>query len=209
MALIKHKSASVSNVRRDSGRQDREKSEKKDQRVVRTRQQLDAAFVALLHRRAYGNIRVSDIIRKAGVGRATFYAHYSSKDDLLWSQFDRIVLPMLVIKRGDACPLDATALFAHLQAAPQIYRGLIAGPEAGGGPRIMQQCFEARIREAIKLGFGVEETMITRFVASSLLVVSESSVENSERLPPQEVQAIFARLVGGALAAAKAAHPKA
>src|SRR5438552_2594273 len=111
MVFTKHKSASVSKSPRDRMKD----GTKKDQRVVRTRKRVDAAFVELLHRRAYGNIRVSDITRKAGVGRATFYAHYSSKDDLLRSQFNRIVAPMLVMTPGDACPLDATALFAHLQ----------------------------------------------------------------------------------------------
>ena len=88
MALIKHKSVSVSHVHGER------ESKKKDERVVRSRKRLDAAFVELLHRRAYGNMRVSDIAKKAGVGRATFYAHYPSKDHLLRSQFDRFVAPM-------------------------------------------------------------------------------------------------------------------
>jgi AcrR family transcriptional regulator len=70
MAVTKQKSASVSQ---------RRASQRKDERVRRTRMRIDAAFVDLLHRRAYGNIRVSEIVKKAGVGRPTFYAHYSTK----------------------------------------------------------------------------------------------------------------------------------
>ena len=144
MALIKQKSANVSDVRGNSA--------EKDRRVVRTRAQIDAAFVDLLHRRSYGNIRVSDITKKAGVGRATFYAHYSSKDDLLSSQFRRIVAPMLVARPGAACPLDAVIFFAHVTASPQIYRALM-GPNAGKSPRILRECVEQRIRQLLPPAF--------------------------------------------------------
>ena len=128
---MKHKSASVSNLDRSRTQSDR--------RVLRTRRQIDAAFVSLLHRRSYGNIRVSDITRKAAVGRATFYAHYDSKDDLLMSQFRRIVAPMFVAKLNSACPLDATAFLAHVTTAPRIYKALM-GPESGKAPRILREC---------------------------------------------------------------------
>jgi AcrR family transcriptional regulator len=114
MPLTKHKSANVSKVE--------PKNANRDRRVVHTRKQIDAAFVDLLHRRSYGNIRVSDITKKAGVGRATFYAHYASKDDLLMSQFQRIVAPMLAATPQDACPLNAVAFLAHVKGAPRIYK---------------------------------------------------------------------------------------
>ncbi len=202
MTLTKHKSASVSDVRRNGT--------KKDRRVVRTRQHLDAAFVELLHRRAYGNIRVSDITRKAGVGRATFYAHYSSKDDLLRSQFNRIVEPMLALKSNDPCPLDATALLAHVQSMPRIYKALM-GPAAGGAPRILRECFEQRVGQSLALvdgapqsvsaGFDLQRSMTTRFVASSLFAVIECFVETGSCQSPQTLQAVFSDLVGGGLAA--------
>jgi AcrR family transcriptional regulator len=198
MALIKHKSATVSDVHGNSA--------KRDRRVIRTSRQIDAAFVELLGRRAYGNIRVSDITKKAGVGRATFYAHYSSKDDLLSSQFRRIVAPMLVAQRHDLCPLDATAFFAHVTTSPQIYRALM-GPEAGRAPRILRECIEQRVGQALPGGalrtvadsFDIQK-VATRFVATSLLAVIECWVESKTGEPPQGLQAIFSKLVGGGLA---------
>ena len=199
MALTKQKSASVSHIQRDS--------KKNDERVLRTRKQLDAAFVDLLRRRAYGNIRVSDIARKAGVGRATFYAHYCSKDDLLRSQFNRIVAPMLAIKRDDPCLLDASALLAHVQTSPRLFKALVVGPEAGGGPRILQDCFEERVRQALELrdensnaggaSFAMQRAIVTRAVASSLLAVIECWAESSMRESAQEIQTIFSKLVSG------------
>jgi AcrR family transcriptional regulator len=199
MALIKHKSATVSDVHGNSA--------KRDRRVIRSSRQIDAAFVELLGRRAYGNIRVSDITKKAGVGRATFYAHYSSKDDLLSSQFRRIVAPMLAAQRNDFCPLDATAFFAHVTASPQIYRAL-TGPEAGRAPRILRDCIEQRVRQALPErasrtvadSFDIQKVITTRFVATSLLSVLECWVESNACEPAQGLQAIFSKLVGGGLA---------
>jgi len=206
MTLTKQKSASVSHVQG--------MDEKKDERVLRTRKQLDAAFVALLQRRAYGNIRVSDIAKKAGVGRATFYAHYDSKDDLLRSQFNRIVAPMLPIKLEDACLLDASALLRHVQTAPQLFKALVAGPDAGSGPRVLRECFQQRVRQALELrdgnsnvgdsNFAMRRAIVSRAVASSLLAVIACWVESSMSQPAEEVQAIFSRLVGGGLTALRA-----
>jgi AcrR family transcriptional regulator len=151
MALTKQKSATVSHVRADAKKTDVKKN---DERVLRTRKKLDAAFVELLYRRSYGNIRVSDITKKAGVGRATFYAHYTSKDDLLRSQFNRIVAPMLAIKLDDPCLLDASALLKHVQTAPRLFKALVVGPEAGGGPRVLRECFEHRVMQALELRDG-------------------------------------------------------
>lgn len=198
MGLIKHKSATVSEVDRSSVIRDR--------RVLRTRKQLDAAFVDLLHRRSYDNIRVSDITRKAGVGRATFYAHYASKDDLLQSQFRRIVAPMLVARPQDACPLDATAFLAHVMGSPRIYKAL-TGPEAGKAPRILRECIEQRALQSLFAGglqpggvsADIRKTIVSRFLASSLLAVIECSIEGKAGESPESLQLIFSTLVGGGL----------
>ena len=175
--------------------------------MIRTGRHIDAAFVELLGRRAYGNIRVSDITKKAGVGRATFYAHYSSKDDLLSSQFRRIVAPMIVAQRHDLCPLDATALFGHVTTSPQIYRALM-GPGAGRAPRILRECIEQRVLQALPElasqtaadSSHIQKAITIRFVATSLLAVIECWVENKACEPPQGLQAVFSKLVGGGLA---------
>lgn len=185
-----------------------------DRRALRTRERIDAAFVELLHRRAYGNIRVSDITRKADVGRATFYAHYFSKDDLLRSQFDRRVAPMLVIKASNACPLDASAFFAHVLSSPRIYKAL-TGPHAGGAPRVLRECFELRAEAALALRgrdphklpgrFIQQKAILTRFIASSLLTVIECSIETNAGESASDLQAVFDSLVGGGLSAFGAA----
>lgn len=54
-----------------------------DPRVVRTRQLIERAFEELLNERGFQSLRVQDITERAGINRATFYAHFTDKYDLL------------------------------------------------------------------------------------------------------------------------------
>lgn len=195
MAVAKQNSASVSHRQKNGPRSD----EKTDARILRTRKRIDAAFVQLLHHRPYGDIRVSDITRKAGVGRATFYAHYSAKDELLRSQFERIVAPMLIASPHDPPFLDASPFFAHVRSAPHLYKALM-GPSAGTAPGVLRNCFETRARRALLLDsdakLGLQTAAVSRFVASSLLAITECWLEQGGRETPQQLQALFANLVG-------------
>ncbi len=58
-------------------------TEKLDPRTQRTRQLLLAAFSELLPEKGFGGITVNDVTEKAGVNRATFYAHFADKYALL------------------------------------------------------------------------------------------------------------------------------
>ncbi len=54
-----------------------------DRRQRKTRQAIFDAFIQLLSKHELCQITVSDIIELADVGRATFYAHFETKDYLL------------------------------------------------------------------------------------------------------------------------------
>ena len=54
-----------------------------DRRQRKTRQAIFSAFAELLSLKKYSVITVGDIIKKADVGRSTFYSHFDTKDYLL------------------------------------------------------------------------------------------------------------------------------
>ena len=54
-----------------------------DRRQKKTREAIFAAFIGLLSEKNYSRITVGEIIERADIGRATFYAHFETKDFLL------------------------------------------------------------------------------------------------------------------------------
>ncbi|WP_053591729.1 TetR/AcrR family transcriptional regulator [Bacillus sp. FJAT-22090] len=54
----------------------------KDKRVRRSRRLLKEAFIFLVTEKGYKSVTVKDIINKADYNRTTFYAHFSSKEEL-------------------------------------------------------------------------------------------------------------------------------
>ncbi len=57
--------------------------EKLDPRVKRTRQLLEQSFLDVVSEKGFQAVSVQDITEKAGVNRATFYAHFPDKYALL------------------------------------------------------------------------------------------------------------------------------
>jgi AcrR family transcriptional regulator len=202
LSVAKHKSQSVSKPgdRRGSA------AKGADSRAVRTRAQIDSAFVALLHHRSFERMCVSDITRKAGVGRATFYAHFQSKDELLRSQMQRVVLPMLKLQPEKPFLLDCRIFFEHIRTAPHIYKALLGGRQQRGA-RVIRETLERHLDGAMtdaskSIDGTIPELLMKRFVISVLLGVAAHSLNCSrEKAQAEEMQRLFERLVGSGLSA--------
>ncbi|MGT2464479.1 hypothetical protein ACVOMV_01320 [Mesorhizobium atlanticum] len=62
-----------------------------DRRSARTRKALHQALLELMLRKGYGGpFRAGHYRHEADVGRSTFYAHYTGKEDLLRSGFQML-----------------------------------------------------------------------------------------------------------------------
>jgi AcrR family transcriptional regulator len=75
-----------------------------DRRVMRTRKTLKQALISLILEKGYEVITIKDICDTANVGRATFYAHYKSKDDLKRSGIEENLRRMLVDRHKNTSP---------------------------------------------------------------------------------------------------------
>ena len=110
-----------------------------DRRTSRTRATLQQALFSLLEKNDYESITVADICDAANVGRSTFYAHFTGKDDLKRSGFEHLRKQLTAIQKeslaassdGDGRLRFSLALFQHARAHLPLYRALVGG--RGGG----------------------------------------------------------------------------
>jgi AcrR family transcriptional regulator len=170
-----------------------------DRRVSRTRRSIDAAFLALLQRHGYEAVGVSDIVREADVGRATFYEHYTSKDDLLRVQLRNVCATMLREGKDPPALLDATPLFTHVRDVPMLYR-LVAGRSAAARSlRILQGVLEERaasilaerLTEGASLRAPLTEPVACRLIVANLTALLAWWTENGMQETAGEMQALF------------------
>ena len=106
-----------------------------DRRVRRTRQTLHETLMRLTVERGYDEITVADIAAAANIGRSTFYAHFTDKEDLLRSAGG--TLRAALMQEHAAAGTDATAtdrmlgfshfMTAHLAEQRVLYRALMRG----------------------------------------------------------------------------------
>ena len=94
-----------------------------DRRQRKTREAIFKAFISLLSKKHFNDVTVGEIIDLANVGRATFYAHFETKDfllrDLCTELFDHIFTPEktndTTIFHCDTHDSEFLHLFQHIQ----------------------------------------------------------------------------------------------
>ncbi len=124
-----------------------------DGQVERTRERLIDATLDVFGRKGYEDARVEDICQVAGSARATFYRHFSGKDDVFDVLLDRLVDEMdVLVTRVQAITADhqgygtLRVLVAEMLRSAERWAPLV---EALGVPRRAPN--EARARSAAEV----------------------------------------------------------
>ncbi|MEV2227842.1 TetR/AcrR family transcriptional regulator [Streptomyces phaeochromogenes] len=130
-----------------------------DPRTRRSRSALETALLELIAERDLSQISVSDITKRAGVNRSTFYEHYTDVHDLAAAActtvFDELVAasPAAVppaTPDGDPPDNPLPDLFAHVAEHAPLYRALLGDD---GSARVINHLLQrmtvtARIRRS-------------------------------------------------------------
>src|SRR5258708_11562153 len=115
-----------------------------DRRITRTRGMLEHALTSLILKKGYEAITIQDICDEANVGRSTFYAHYTSKDDLKRSGFERLRKDLVDRQReARSAPGDIKdralgfnlTMFEHARDPLDLCRALVGGHAGPVPPR--------------------------------------------------------------------------
>ena len=101
---------------------------KLDRRIVRTRKMLFDALTELILEKGYDTVSITDITKRAGIGRSTFYAHFENKEQLLFSGYDDLTLHISQHYKSTLPQhtlLLFKTLFSHAQANRQLAKAMV------------------------------------------------------------------------------------
>lgn len=177
-----------------------------DRRAARTRRALHEALIALILRKGYEAITVQDLIDEADVGRSTFYAHYTGKEELLRGGFEELRAELTAARRealehparrdGQALAFS-NAMFDHACRYKHVYRALVG---SRGGVVVVNQIrrvLSDLVKEELPTirDAKVSRELAVDFVVGTFLTVLTWLLERKPKASPQEANAMFRHLV--------------
>jgi AcrR family transcriptional regulator len=175
-----------------------------DRRVARTRRTLHEALIRLILRRGYDALTVQEIIDEADVGRATFYAHYRGKDDLLRGGFERLRgelkaarLEARRSKKGRPLPISL-AMFEHACAYRDVYRAMLGGQGSIIAINEIRRVLAEMVKEDLsEVGddIAVPRELMLQFVVDTFLTALRWCLERRPKLAPSQINDMFRHLV--------------
>jgi AcrR family transcriptional regulator len=181
-----------------------------DRRVARTQRALGEALVELMLARDYDDISVQQVLDRARVGRATFYAHFRGKRDLLLSDAERfwgmLEAHFLAHAGGTTRVAPVAELFAHVADVERFQRAL----ERAGLQATVYDLLGAHLARLIERrlgelrpevgGAGLSRAAVSRLLAAALLEMLRWWLDRADRPGPREMDAQFHAIVWGGVA---------
>ena len=184
-----------------------------DRRVQRTRRLLQEALLSLMVEKGYEAITVQEIIDRADVGRATFYAHFADKRTLLTSGIEDLRTALVdaqrqALARGDGRTRGLSfsrPMLEHAAGRLPLWRAL-AGRESGAFVlrRIHDMLAEIVRNDVAALGItrsSPHRELVVQHLTGAFMGVMTWWLDDGARLSPEEVDAIYRRLATRGLGA--------
>ena len=147
-------------------------AEKKiDPRVSRTCRALQSAFIELMLTRGYKTVAVGDIVRRANVGRSTFYLHYAGKEALLRETLKNPSRALAACVGADAAPQMLIPLLEHFREQRRINRVFFEYPLRSLWVRSLARLIETKLAGARGVARG--QPLIPRSLLAMLLAETQ------------------------------------
>lgn len=187
--------------------------EEMDPRAQRTEEQILKAFDELLREKELSRITVTDLTKRAGICRKTFYLHYSSIDNLV----DEIIQGEMkdIAERLSAVPLEKDGSFDVSRLLNALGEGILMSFSRRtelvkyiNTDRLINRLkpmLTASIAQKDALGLagslGPYLDTFVAFFCAGILAVYHQWVLSDEKLPMENVSTLAGAAVAGGLAA--------
>lgn len=158
--------------------------------------------------RGYERMTVQHVLDRAGIGRTTFYEHFTSKDDLLRASVGRLQSGLRAAwreqarrSRGDPKPLGFSLGFLqHIDSHRRIYDMILGKPSEVTVDRHMRRMLEELAREDLmrrphSQGDLQKLEVAAQFVSGALWSLILWWLSTRARLTPEELDTAFRQLV--------------
>lgn len=180
-----------------------------DRRVLRTRNALGDAMIALMQEESFDKITVQQVLDRAGVGRATFYTHYRDKDDLFFSDvedFLQWISGMLKRQKADSRRLlPVEEFFSHIREMREFHAAMVKSGKLNDLLALARGIFARSIEERL-LRAGVridqaEHAAQAHALAGSFLSLLDWWSDKGMKADPKEMDQLFHRMAWKGLTA--------
>jgi AcrR family transcriptional regulator len=181
---------------------------KTDRRILRTRDALGDALVALIREKNFDDITVQQVLDRAGVGRATFYAHYRDKEDLFISDVEEFfTMAGSFLKNHNVNTrrlVPIKELFSHLRDVREFYMALVASGRANDvrelGRGIFARSIDDRLQAAGLQMDPLRRSAQAHALAGSVFSLLDWWIDKGMKADPQELDDLFHRMAWKGLA---------
>ena len=192
-------------------------AKRRDRRIERTQQLIRGALRSLIQEKGFDALTVQDIIDRANVGRATFYAHFDNKDDLLASGFEDLRASLKARQRDafargrsveDRVLAFSQEVFAHTNEYRDVFRAMVGKRSGATVQRLLHKLLVDLVREDVKETVvradhrGVPTEALVQCIAGALFGLLMWWLDGKMRLSVVEVNALFRKLAIPSLKAA-------
>lgn len=173
--------------------------------------------MSLIQEQGFEALTVQQIIDRANVGRATFYAHFDNKDDLLASGFEDLRAALKARQRDafsrgrnleDRVLAFSEEMFAHTNEYREVFSAMVGRRSGIAVQGLIHKLLLDLVREDVRSTMAREEAgsvpaeALAQFLAGALFGVLMWWIGRKTPLSVAEVNAMFRKL---AIPAVKAA----
>jgi len=170
---------------------------------------LQHALTSLILKKSYEAITIQDICDEANVGRSTFYAHYTSKDDLKRKGFEHLRKELVDRQREaqaasgeikDRSLSFSLTMFEHARDHIDLYRALVGGRGGAVSLGQIRQILSDLVRNEFTAIAGknsvdtVPRELVVQYVVGAFMAVMTWWLDGGAKLPPKRIDAMFRRL---------------
>jgi len=178
---------------------------KVDRRILRTRDRLGDALIALIQEKAFDDITVQEVLDRAKVGRSTFYVHYRDKDDLFMSDVEEFLEAFSMALSHHKDKSDRVApvkeFFAHVGEGKQLYDALAGSARLQDFFDLAQGHFARGIEQRLKelprsrAMKAAHRAAVSQAHAGAMLLLLKWWMDRGRKTSPEEMDETFHRMV--------------